>query len=77
MHLLDRQVRCMVSVLTMIGRGHAPTTFAKDLLDIERTPRRPSYAMAPGVASETLYAHGVADGHRVILYVYAYIYIYI
>ncbi|KAF6175603.1 hypothetical protein GIB67_022605 [Kingdonia uniflora] len=44
---LWHQVRCMVAVLFMIGRGLEPPTVIDALLDTNRTPRKPQYTMAP------------------------------
>ncbi|KAJ0024792.1 hypothetical protein Pint_07845 [Pistacia integerrima] len=50
---LWHQVRCMVAVLFMIGQGlesdEVHSIFPYALLDIERTPRKPQYIMAPEV----------------------------
>lgn len=40
------QVRCMVAVLFLIGEGREVPEITKGLLDIERFPSRPNYAMA-------------------------------
>jgi len=47
---LWHQVRCMASVLFMVGLGREPVSVVADLLDLERTPRKPHYAMAPDAA---------------------------
>ncbi|TYG78736.1 uncharacterized protein LOC105797010 isoform X2 [Gossypium raimondii] len=44
---LWHQVRCMVAVLFMIGQGLESVDVIDILLDIEKTPRKPQYAMAP------------------------------
>ncbi|KAK8572172.1 hypothetical protein V6N13_047785 [Hibiscus sabdariffa] len=44
---LWHQVRCMVAVLFMIGQGLESVGLIDVLLDIEKTPRKPQYAMAP------------------------------
>ncbi|KAH1096687.1 hypothetical protein J1N35_013608 [Gossypium stocksii] len=44
---LWHQVRCMVAVLFMIGQGLESVDMIDILLDIEKTPRKPQYAMAP------------------------------
>lgn len=44
---LWHQVRCMASVLFMVGLGHESPTVVTELLDLERTPRKPQYPMAP------------------------------
>ncbi|XP_020275256.1 tRNA pseudouridine(38/39) synthase isoform X2 [Asparagus officinalis] len=43
---LWHQVRCMVSVLFMIGQGLESPDVVDVLLDIEMTPRKPQYTMA-------------------------------
>ncbi|XP_021737671.1 tRNA pseudouridine(38/39) synthase-like isoform X1 [Chenopodium quinoa] len=43
---LWHQVRCMVAVLFMIGRGLESVEIIDVLLDIERTPKKPQYTMA-------------------------------
>ena len=37
------QVRCMVAVLFMIGRGDEAEDTCARMLDVERTPRKPVY----------------------------------
>lgn len=44
---LWHQVRCMMAVLLMIGRGEEKATVIDDLLDIERFPGSPNYPLAP------------------------------
>jgi tRNA pseudouridine38/39 synthase len=44
---LWHQVRCMASVLFMVGLGHESPAVVTDLLDLELTPRKPQYPMAP------------------------------
>ncbi|KAE8683400.1 Pseudouridine synthase isoform 3 [Hibiscus syriacus] len=46
---LWHQVRCMVAVLFMIGQGLESVEVIDVLLDIEKTPRKPQYAMAPEI----------------------------
>ncbi|GAB4845206.1 hypothetical protein Ancab_038617 [Ancistrocladus abbreviatus] len=46
---LWHQVRCMVAVLFMIGKGLETVNVIDALLDVERTPRKPQYAMAPEI----------------------------
>ena len=43
---LWHQVRCMVAVLFMVGRRDEVPEVVQLLLDIEKTPRKPSYEMA-------------------------------
>uniref|UniRef100_M4B3Y2 tRNA pseudouridine synthase n=1 Tax=Hyaloperonospora arabidopsidis (strain Emoy2) TaxID=559515 RepID=M4B3Y2_HYAAE len=43
---LWHQVRCMVEVLFLIGSGQEEPYIIPELLDIERTPRKPQYDMA-------------------------------
>ncbi|PIA25450.1 hypothetical protein AQUCO_11400015v1 [Aquilegia coerulea] len=44
---LWHQIRCMVAVLFMIGHGLELPSVIDELLDINRTPRKPQYVMAP------------------------------
>ncbi|DBA04027.1 TPA: hypothetical protein N0F65_009374 [Lagenidium giganteum] len=46
MAFLWHQVRCMVSVLFMIGEGREEPSVIERLLDIEANPRKPQYDMA-------------------------------
>jgi tRNA pseudouridine38/39 synthase len=43
---LWHQVRCMVAVLLMVGRGQEETSVVAELLDAVKNPRKPSYVMA-------------------------------
>ena len=43
---LWHQVRCMVSVLFLVGQGLEKPTIIKDLLDVQKNPSRPAYEMA-------------------------------
>lgn len=43
---LWHQVRCMVAVLTMVGRGLEDPSVVAALLDVGATPRKPNYVMA-------------------------------
>lgn len=44
---LWHQIRCMVAVLFLIGQDLESPLVIDDLLNIERTPRKPQYIMAP------------------------------
>lgn len=44
---LWHQVRCMVQVLFLVASGKEEPGLVKQLLDIEQTPRKPQYDMAP------------------------------
>lgn len=44
---LWHQVRCMVAVLLMVGQKKESESVVDDLLDIQKTPRKPQYVMAP------------------------------
>lgn len=44
---LWHQVRCMVSVLFMIGKGLEPPSVIDELLDVEKRQRKPHYDLAP------------------------------
>lgn len=43
---LWHQVRCVASVLFMVGSGKEPMSTVDDLLDVHKTPRKPQYLMA-------------------------------
>ncbi|KAF8567975.1 hypothetical protein P879_04323 [Paragonimus westermani] len=43
---LYHQIRCIVSLLVMIGRGYEPVSLIEDLLDISKTPAKPQYQIA-------------------------------
>ncbi len=47
------QVRCMAAVLLMVGRGQERPGVVSRLLDIAATPRKPQYAMAPEVRTDS------------------------
>ncbi|GIL88869.1 hypothetical protein Vretifemale_16791 [Volvox reticuliferus] len=44
---LWHQVRCMAAVLLMVGRGQERPEVVSELLDMDATPRKPQYSMAP------------------------------
>eukprot|EP01135_Chromosphaera_perkinsii_P002463 Nk52_evm69s223 gene=Nk52_evmTU69s223 len=44
---LWHQIRCMMGVLFLIGKGIEEPTVVKELLDIEANPSKPMYTMAP------------------------------
>ncbi|KAI1398072.1 pseudouridine synthase [Hypoxylon fuscum] len=46
---LWHQIRCMVSVLFMVGQGLEDPSITEKLLDIEAEPRRPNYQLADEV----------------------------
>ncbi|XP_020548060.1 tRNA pseudouridine(38/39) synthase isoform X2 [Sesamum indicum] len=46
---LWHQIRCMVAVLFLIGQGLESPNVIDELLDVERTPRKPQYTMAPEI----------------------------
>ncbi|KAH6834713.1 MA3 domain-containing protein [Perilla frutescens var. hirtella] len=46
---LWHQIRCMVAVLFLIGQGLESANVIDELLDVERTPRKPQYKMAPEI----------------------------
>ncbi|EDO17507.1 hypothetical protein Kpol_1058p44 [Vanderwaltozyma polyspora DSM 70294] len=46
---LWHQVRCMMANLFLVGQGLEDHTLIKDMLDIEKTPRKPIYDMASDV----------------------------
>jgi len=43
---LWHQIRCMASVLFLVGRGLEEPSVVRDLLDVERCPGKPSYPLA-------------------------------
>lgn len=43
---LWHQVRCMASVLLMVGRGHEEPSIVHTLLDLGQMPQKPQYTMA-------------------------------
>lgn len=46
---LWHQVRCMVAILLMVGQKLEKPSLIDELLDVERNPQRPAYAMAHDV----------------------------
>ncbi|KJE89147.1 tRNA-pseudouridine synthase [Capsaspora owczarzaki ATCC 30864] len=46
---LYHQVRCMTSILFMVGQGLEPPEVVEHMLDIEKCPNRPNYNMASDV----------------------------
>jgi hypothetical protein len=44
---LWHQIRCIASILFMVGKGHEKPTIVKELLDIENNPCKPAYPFAP------------------------------
>ncbi|EEH58846.1 uncharacterized protein MICPUCDRAFT_3321, partial [Micromonas pusilla CCMP1545] len=44
---LWHQVRCVAAVLFLVGLGKEPPSVIDDLLDLEKTTRKPQYEMAP------------------------------
>ncbi|PWA96041.1 pseudouridine synthase family protein [Artemisia annua] len=46
---LWHQVRCMVAVLFLIGQGLESPDVIDALLDVDKTPRKPQYKMAPEI----------------------------
>ncbi|CAN4122161.1 unnamed protein product [Withania somnifera] len=46
---LWHQIRCMVAILFLIGQGLESPDVIDALLDIERTPRKPQFLMAPEI----------------------------
>ncbi|KAL9179588.1 hypothetical protein ACHAXT_008878 [Thalassiosira profunda] len=47
---LWHQIRCIMSVLFLVGRGLEPPEIVKELFDIESNPAKPSYEMASETA---------------------------
>lgn len=48
----------MAAVLLMVGRGEEAPGIVATLLDVERTPRKPQYAMASGGCFGMSISHG-------------------
>lgn len=46
---LWHQVRSMMAILFLVGQGYENPTIVKELLDIEKYPRRPTYEMASDI----------------------------
>ncbi|PKS09748.1 hypothetical protein jhhlp_004369 [Lomentospora prolificans] len=46
---LWHQIRCMVSILFLVGQGLEPASLISDMLDVEKTPSRTTYIMAHDV----------------------------
>eukprot|EP00934_Nitzschia_sp_Nitz4_P008540 Nitzschia sp. Nitz4//scaffold57_size113557//79970//81601//NITZ4_004002-RA/size113557-processed-gene-0.15-mRNA-1//1//CDS//3329554879//8530//frame0 len=44
---LWHQIRCIMEILFMIGRGSEETSIITSLLDVEKYPGKPSYTLAP------------------------------
>lgn len=45
---LWHQIRCIMTLLFSIGEGHDAPELISDLLDVEKTPAKPGYPVAPG-----------------------------
>jgi len=58
---LLHQVRCVASLLLMVGRGQERASVVSKLLDVSATPRKPHYDLA---APEPLLFSGCDFGHR-------------
>jgi tRNA pseudouridine38/39 synthase len=46
---LWHQIRCMVSILFLVGQGLEPASIISDMLDVEKNPSRTTYIMAHDV----------------------------
>ena len=46
---LWHQIRCMVSILFLVGQGLEPASLISDMLDVKKTPNRTTYIMAHDV----------------------------
>ena len=46
---LWHQIRCIVSILFLVGQQREPPAVVSELLDVERRPRKPQYTMASEV----------------------------
>nr|SVE73625.1 EOG090X083V [Daphnia atkinsoni] len=46
---LWHQVRCIVAILFLVGKGNEEPTIIQELLDVESNPRKPQYGMASEV----------------------------
>ncbi|KAF8863983.1 pseudouridine synthase [Acephala macrosclerotiorum] len=71
---LWHQVRCMVSLLFLVGQGLEKPSIISELLDVEKNPRRPTYEMAtdtPLVLWDCVFPHeGDAERKDVLQWVY-------
>ncbi|XP_052739085.1 tRNA pseudouridine(38/39) synthase [Bicyclus anynana] len=43
---LWHQIRCIMAVLVLVGQGQEPPSVVKELLDVDKYPRKPQYTMA-------------------------------
>lgn len=72
---LWHQVRHMVSILFLIGQGFESPSLVKELLDVEKNPRRPTYELAsdaPLVLWDCVFPEGESDsGEDALDWVYA------
>jgi len=59
---LWHQVRCVAAVLFLVGLGKEPPSVIDDLLDLEKTTRKPQYEMAPEEPL-LLWASGFDEAH--------------
>jgi tRNA pseudouridine38/39 synthase len=69
---LWHQIRHMISVLFMVGQGYEKPSIVKELLDVEKNPRRPNYTMAdevPLVLWDCIFPEG-EDKSRALNWVY-------
>ncbi|KAJ2905150.1 tRNA pseudouridine(38/39) synthase [Zalerion maritima] len=46
---LWHQIRCMIGILFLVGQGLEKPTIVRDLLDVEKYPKKPQYTMAEEV----------------------------
>ncbi|KAK2761249.1 hypothetical protein FQN54_001771 [Arachnomyces sp. PD_36] len=72
---LWHQVRHMVSILFLIGQGFESPSLIKDLLDVEKNPRRPTYELAsdaPLVLWDCVFPDAESDsGEDALEWIYA------
>ncbi|KAI8433362.1 hypothetical protein MSG28_015403 [Choristoneura fumiferana] len=62
---LWHQIRCIMGVLILIGQGKESPDIVKELLDIEKYPRKPQYSMALDVPLNLFHcSYGLEDTQR-------------
>lgn len=62
---LWHQIRCMVSILFLVGQGLESPSIITELLDVEKHPRRPKFVLAddaPLVLWDCIFGRDSADG---------------
>lgn len=54
---LWHQIRCIMTILILIGEGKESPTIVKDLFDIEKNPKKPQYHMANEIPLNLFYTN--------------------